>query len=232
MDFRIASYNVHKCMGAGWRRDPGRVVDVINAVGADIVALQEVDLRMGARAAALDAALLKAHSDYVPVQMTRTGPHSLGWHGQVILMRAGFGIAEAKGHGLPGFEPRGALEARISPENGLPFALIAAHLGLRRADRRRQWTALAQVMRGAAPLPALAIGDFNEWSMARGFEPLEGFGVHAPGRSYPARMPVGSLDRIVVGPELRIAEAGVFDTPLSRRASDHLPIWAQVEGAH
>ena len=40
---RLASYNIQKAVGVDFRRDPGRILEVINGLGADIVALQEVD---------------------------------------------------------------------------------------------------------------------------------------------------------------------------------------------
>lgn len=35
---RLASYNIHKCVGLDGRRRPERIVDVVNALSADIVA--------------------------------------------------------------------------------------------------------------------------------------------------------------------------------------------------
>lgn len=228
---RIASYNLHKCVGGDGRADPGRVLAVINALGADVIALQEVDRRMGARPAALPARLIEAETDFHRAPLPRTGPDSLGWHGQAVLIRRGIRVEEGGGLALPGLEPRGALWLRLAPEGADPFMLIAAHLGLRRSDRRAQWARIAEAMRAAAPAPVLAIGDFNEWRAKRGFEALSGFEIHAPGPSFPARAPLGRLDRIVAGPGLRLSRMGVFDSPLSRRASDHLPIWADVVGA-
>lgn len=229
MSLRIASYNLHKCVGMDRRRDPGRVLAVINALNADVVALQEVDMRLGARPAALPARLIEAESDFHVAELPRTGPDSLGWHGQAVLVRRGARVLEAEGIELPGLEPRGALRVVIAHEGAAPFTLIAAHLGLRRADRRAQWARLAEVMRAARP-PALAIGDFNEWAESRGFEALTGLHVHIPGATYPALAPLGRLDRIVTGPGLRMLRMGVFTSPIAARASDHLPIWADVAG--
>ena len=38
---RIATYNVHACVGTDGRHDPSRVAGVINEIDPDIVALQE-----------------------------------------------------------------------------------------------------------------------------------------------------------------------------------------------
>lgn len=232
MAIRIASYNVHKCVGTDGKRDPHRAVMVINALSADIVALQEVDRRMGPRPAALPRRMIEEESDFEVLEFNRTGPGSLGWHGQTVLARRGLHVSAVTPLTLPGLEPRGALSVEVSEKGLPPFRLIAAHLGLRRTDRRAQLHRIGEELAGAAPRPAIAMGDFNEWSLRRGFEPLHAFTVHAPGRSYPSRAPMGHLDRFVLGPGLQVARAGVLDTPLSRRASDHLPVWADIEGLH
>lgn len=230
MTVRIASYNLHKCVGTDRRHDPERVVAVINALQADVIALQEVDKRMGSRPAALPQKLIEAETDFVRHDMPRTGPDSLGWHGQVVLVRRGSKVLDVEPITLPGLEPRGALAVNIVPDSGAPFLLVAAHLGLRRMDRRAQWSRIARAMQDANPHPALAIGDFNEWRAKHGFEALTGFHIHEPGATYPSRAPVGRLDRIVTSPGLRVVRKGVLDTPVARIASDHLPIWADIGG--
>ena len=50
---RIASYNIRKAVGLDWRRNPGRIVDVLAEIDADVVVLQEADKRVGARAGVL-----------------------------------------------------------------------------------------------------------------------------------------------------------------------------------
>lgn len=230
MTVRIASYNIHKCVGIDRRRDPSRNIEVINALDADIIALQEVDRRMGARPAALPAALIEQETDYVTIEQPRTGPDSLGWHGQAFLVKRGARVISCRGVELPGLEPRGALHLKLSPDSGTPFSVISAHLGLRRADRRAQWSKIAHELNAVGAHPALAIGDFNEWSARSGFEALTGFHMHAPGATYPSVAPVGKLDRIVTCKRASVVRMKVFDTPLSRRASDHLPIWADIDG--
>ncbi|OCX63061.1 hypothetical protein BFP70_12650 [Thioclava sp. SK-1] len=230
MTLRIASYNLHKCVGIDRRRDPGRTIEVINQLNADVIALQEVDRRLGARPAALPAKMIEEETDFQTIDQPRTGPDSLGWHGQAVLVKRGTRVLDCTGIELPGMESRGALKVRIAPDGGKPFLLVAAHLGLRRADRRAQWTRIAKELLDAAPSPALAIGDFNEWSMRSGFEALGAFEIHAPGATYPSVAPVGKLDRLVTCGRAQVSRISVCDTQLSRRASDHLPIYADVAG--
>src|SRR5437016_6151165 len=39
---RVVTYNIHKCRGLDRRVRPGRIVDILGEIDADIVALQEV----------------------------------------------------------------------------------------------------------------------------------------------------------------------------------------------
>ena len=44
---RVATYNIHRAIGADRKRDPARIARVIAALRADIVGLQEVDWHDG-----------------------------------------------------------------------------------------------------------------------------------------------------------------------------------------
>ncbi|MEM7319031.1 MAG: endonuclease, partial [Pseudomonadota bacterium] len=50
---RLASYNIRKCLGLDLQRKPRRIVQVLERLGAQIVALQEADKRLPPRPAAL-----------------------------------------------------------------------------------------------------------------------------------------------------------------------------------
>jgi endonuclease/exonuclease/phosphatase family metal-dependent hydrolase len=227
MVLRIASYNIHKSKGSDGRFDPQRVISVINALSADVLALQEVDFRFGGRPAALPRDCLRADCAMLPVQLVGSGPKSLGWHGQTLLLHRDIELQSLTPLPLPGLEPRGALVADLMGRIG-PLRLVCVHLGLRRADRRAQLAHIRAALREEDGRPVLIIGDFNEWAAHKGLEALHGFDLTTPGASYPARTPFGKLDRLAAGPGLLVRRAGVFDSGLARRASDHLPIWADV----
>ena len=131
---RLASYNLHKCRGMTGPYAPERNLKVIAEMGADVIALQEVDFRHGARPEALPRSQIEAATGMVPALFTGTGENSLGWHGQTILLRPDLmAQAQVRRLPLPGIEPRGALALRLP---GL--TLIALHLGLVRSSRRAQ----------------------------------------------------------------------------------------------
>ena len=224
MNLTVASYNLHKCRGMTGPHAPERNLEVIADLNPDIIALQEVDFRMGARPEALPRSMIEKMTGLVPVQMRTTGETSLGWHGQSVLLRPELAEKAAMRRlPLPGIEPRGALALRVA---GL--TLIGVHLGLARSSRRAQ---LARLNAKAAQLaggPVVLMGDFNEWRHDRGMEALAGLRVLVPGPSYPAPMPRLRLDRMALSPQLEVVASGVFDTEMARRASDHLPIWAHI----
>ncbi len=223
---RVASYNIRKAIGTDRRRSPERIVEVLNELGADIVALQEADRRFGPRIAAIPPWLLEAHSDYKPVPLD-VQADSMGWHGNAILVRRGAAIHSHDILHLPCLEPRGAITADVEA-GGLALRVFGMHLDLSGLWRRRQAAAVIHAAGQRAPAPTVLMGDLNEWSADRGC--LADFGRHysfAPcGRSFHARRPVARLDRIMYCGRLTLADSGVHESPAARRASDHLPIWA------
>src|ERR1700738_5403083 len=44
---RVATYNIHTCIGVDRRYDPGRIATVLREIDADIACLQEGDARRG-----------------------------------------------------------------------------------------------------------------------------------------------------------------------------------------
>lgn len=220
----LASYNLHKCRGMTGPHAPERNLAVIRALRPDVIALQEVDFRHGARPEALPRRLVEQATGLVPADFLGTGENSLGWHGQTILLRPDLAAASSiRRLPLPGIEPRGAIALRLP---GL--TVVAVHLGLVRSSRRAQ---LERVVARAGRLgegPIVLVGDFNEWRNDRGLEALTGFRVIAPGRTWPAPMPRLRLDRIALDRRITVNRTGVFDDDTARVASDHLPIWADI----
>ena len=227
---KIVSYNIRKAVGLDGRRDPERVQRVLVDSGADIIVLQEADRRLGPRPSALPRHALEAETPYRVAEVSVTDV-SLGWHGNAILVRRELPILATARLPLPGLEPRGAVRVDVAAPFGA-LAVIGAHLGLLRKWRRRQMHALAEHLDRADRPRAVIAGDFNEWSLRSGFEPLgPDFEVVAPGRSFHTSYPVASLDRFAHGTGIRLAETGVMRQGAARHASDHLPVWARLAQA-
>ena len=227
---RVASYNMRKAIGTDRRRRPERTLEVLCELGADVIALQEADRRFGARISALPPQLIAEHSDYKPVAFGgRDG--SLGWHGNAMLVRKQVEVKGAELVHLPSLEPRGAVLADLEVD-GETLRVVGMHLDLSGLWRRRQAHAiLAHLAARDDRPPTVLMGDLNEWSARGGC--LRDFAHHcrfAPcGRSFHTRHPVAALDRIMVMPGLDIVDCGTHRSPAARKASDHLPIWAQLK---
>jgi endonuclease/exonuclease/phosphatase family metal-dependent hydrolase len=228
-EIRIASWNLHKCVGTDGRFDPHRSVSVIAELGADVVALQEADRRFGRRVGLLDARQLERQAGLVPLPISDL-PDGHGWHGNAILVRPGT-RARLRRLALPGAEPRGAVVADLDLADG-PLRLVAAHFGLLPRCRRRQSAAILAALQEAEPRPTVLCGDLNEWGLGArsSLQALsELFGPVAPGpASFPARLPVLPLDRILAWPRPLVSQVEVHDSPLARIASDHLPLTARL----
>ncbi|MEO5707595.1 MAG: endonuclease/exonuclease/phosphatase family protein [Alteraurantiacibacter sp.] len=226
MHLTVASYNIHKAVGADGKRDADRVMRVLHELDADVVALQEADRRFGEREGVLPRALLdEAHWQVAPVAM-RT--RSMGWHGNALLVRRGIDILDAGPIALPTLEPRGAVRARLSLD-GREFCVAGMHLDLSGLLRRRQIAAVCTAM--LAQHPCVLLGDLNEWSALGGA--LRAFGaewdVLNPGRSFPVARPLAALDRVVVSASHWTVEScTVHHSALAVAASDHLPVKAAL----
>jgi endonuclease/exonuclease/phosphatase family metal-dependent hydrolase len=226
---RVASYNIRKAIGTDRRRRPERTIDVLNELGADIIALQEADRRFGSRASAIPVQLLEEHSDYRPVPFD-TRVASIGWHGNALLVKKSVEILERHLFHLPSLEPRGAVLADVKVDGEI-LRVVGMHLDLSGLWRRRQANAILSHLAERDGHPStILMGDLNEWSVSGGC--LRDFSVNhhfAPcGRSFHARRPIAMLDRIMVTHDLEIVDSGAHASAIARRASDHLPIWAEL----
>lgn len=236
-EFLVASYNVHKCIGADRRRDPARTLAVIGEIAPDIIALQEADRRFGDRAGLLDLDALHERTGLVPVPLAANAARGRahGWHGNLVLVREAE-IEDVRPITLPGLEPRGAVMIDLAPRAGGKLRVVATHLGLLRASRLAQAhalvAALEQAQQGRDARPAILMGDLNEWRL-RGRSSLVPLAARKPQAappvaSFPARRPLLALDRIMGCAATELHDFQSHDTPLARIASDHLPVKARL----
>ncbi|PRY26595.1 endonuclease/exonuclease/phosphatase family metal-dependent hydrolase [Aliiruegeria haliotis] len=227
MKLRLASYNIQKAVGVDFRRDPMRILDVVNGLDADVVALQEVDKRLGERPSVLCRKYIEEETDFRIAPLSRNEV-SLGWHGNAVLVHRDLEITATEHIELPGLEPRGAVRVDVETEAG-PLSVVGTHLGLVRYYRRLQLETIRARLGGRLGRSVI-MGDFNEWSEDRGMEPLAGaFDIVNPGNSFHAARPIAGLDRFALGKAARLHDAGVEEGDLASWASDHLPIWSDVQ---
>jgi endonuclease/exonuclease/phosphatase family metal-dependent hydrolase len=224
----FASYNIHRCIGIDGRHEPDRVAAVIRELDADVIALQEVDARYHVEDGLDQIVHLAAASglEAVPGPVLRS---HRGTYGNGLLVRAGVVDVRHVDLSHRNRERRGALDVDLEIEDRR-VRVVAAHLGLRALERRRQIGRLLNLLRDHTEAPLVLLGDFNEW-FAR--SPLLGrlhrrFGPMPSLRTFPSRFPVFALDRIWVQPRASLLGVSVHRSPLARAASDHLPLTARV----
>jgi endonuclease/exonuclease/phosphatase family metal-dependent hydrolase len=213
-------------MGADGVVSPSRCAQVLQEIGADVVALQEVESTQGAAGDALEYFATETDSRAIPGPTMVSGD---GHYGNALLTR--MSVAEVRRHDLSvaGREPRGALDVDLL-SGGATVQLVATHLGLRPYERRAQVEALVPLFRDGSRELVLLAGDLNEWFLwGRPLRRLHRIFSDTPHRrSWPARWPLFALDRIWVNPRGSLQHLAVHETPLSRVASDHLPLVADI----
>ena len=226
---RVASYNIHQCVGRDGRRDAARVAQVLREVAADIVGLQEVDARPGP---GTDSMQMQYLADTLGLHAI-AGPTIFrhdGTYGNALLTRRP--ILDVRHVDLTVYrrEPRGAIDAVVDL-GGEQARVIATHLGLLPGERRIQVRRLLDVLGETRPRLVVLCGDINEWfAVGRPLRWLDGrLGSNPALATFPAGFPLFALDRIWVHPRSALATLSVHATAAARRASDHLPLTADID---
>ncbi|HWV62083.1 MAG TPA: endonuclease/exonuclease/phosphatase family protein [Oxalicibacterium sp.] len=223
----VATYNIHSAVGTDGRFDPQRIAGVLTEMEADVIAMQEVPLG-GSR-----------YGDILPLLQEATGFHAVegavrdtprSRYGNAVLSRYPVKASRRLDLSFGSRESRGALDADIDV-NGNPLRIVATHLGLRPAERRDQIDRLLKVF-DTERMPVILMGDINEWFVwGRCLRRLiTHFDAVPSVRTFPSRYPVFALDRIWISPRHRLLRINVHATPLAKKASDHLPLIAHIDG--
>lgn len=224
---RVATYNIHRCVGTDGVESPERIAAVLQELDADVVALQEVACpRETGRsvpellAAACGARLIEGFT------LTDRSSH----YGNALLTRCEALRVRRADISVPGREPRGVVEAALDVR-GRAVAVFATHFGLSPGERRFQTGRILSLLEATAAEVVMLLGDFNEWFLWG--QPLrwlkKRFVTARAPATFPARFPVLRLDRIWVSPPDRLRSLRAHASALSRKASDHLPLVAEID---
>ena len=238
---RVATYNVHGCVGMDRQRSESRIAEVIASLKADIVGLQELDQNR-ARSGAIDQAGVIAKQ--------------LGWHhyfhpamrraeelyGDAILSR--YPIAVRNAVELPGNPPwycretRGVTWAEAETPLGRVH-LINSHFGLGRQERMLQAQLLTSAeWLGSVPADAqvIVLGDFNSVPWSPAYKIIEAklrdvrrlLASSFSFRTYPTAFPALAVDHIFISAAFKPASMHVHRDAPARLASDHFPLVADL----
>ncbi|MBV9080317.1 MAG: endonuclease/exonuclease/phosphatase family protein [Elusimicrobia bacterium] len=138
----------------------------------------------------------------------------------------------------PLLERRGAIWAEIQFPRGV-VNVVNTHLGLNREERLAQVGALLGSEWSIHPesrVPLIVCGDLNAWPLQSAyrrlrsrFQDVQRIGARRPLPTWPSNFPLLRIDHILVGCPVRVLSVEVPRTPLTRVASDHLPVIADLE---
>jgi endonuclease/exonuclease/phosphatase family metal-dependent hydrolase len=222
---RVASYNIHRCVGIDGRCDPGRVADVLAELACDLVGLQEVDNSPGASPTSPQLEFLAARTRMEAIAGLRVVRH-MGHYGNALLTRHRVLTVRRHDLSLLRREPRGALDVELDV-HGVTARVVVTHLGLLPGERRQQMERIVAMV-GETPEsePLALLGDINEWlPVGRPLRWVHAlFGRTPSARSFPSALPIFALDRIWTRPGGSLRSLAAHRSPLARRASDHLPV--------
>ena len=221
---RLMTYNIRSGRGVDGRLNLDRIARVIEAEQPDVVALQEVDLSRR-RTRNLDQAGWLARELGLHHIFGAARSWKQGAYGNALLSR--FELVDWQPWLLPRpgrlpVESRGVLQATLRTPMGL-VRVWNTHLGLLAPERRLQVAYLVQNLALEAPL--IVCGDFNARPRSKELLGLQEVLQRVPTqRTFPGFLPVVQLDHVFHCPMLQPLHHYVVRTPLSRRASDHLPL--------
>ncbi|MTB72876.1 hypothetical protein GGG17_13055 [Arsenicicoccus sp. MKL-02] len=221
MTVRVASYNTRDFLDD--RRAAARVV---RALAPDVLLLQEAPRRFW------PGPLVRSFARETGLRWP--GGHR-GSGGTTVMLSDRLTLVDCRHHGLPvplGQRTRGYAVLRAQLPEGPLLTAVSVHLGLFEGQRLRHTHQILRDLPREGPL--VLAGDLNEgpggpsWqTIARVLDVLS---VEEP--TYPSWAPVEMLD-VVWGRGLRRVDG--TPPPLDRggrdvrRASDHLPVWADVD---
>jgi endonuclease/exonuclease/phosphatase family metal-dependent hydrolase len=229
---RVLSYNIRNGLGTDRRVDLSRIAGIIAAFEPHIVALQEVDvgrLRSGTvdQPAEL-AARLGMRSHFGLCFESRGERYGIATLTSLPLVTTRRLSLPHEAH-RRGSEPRCALITRLAwPSPAAELDMVNTHLSVVPDERPAQVAALVRELPGREVIIA---GDFNCTPSSVPFRTLSGGMRSATGgaRTFPSWLPIVPIDHILIRGPLHVVRGGRWTRGPVRRASDHLPVFAELE---
>ncbi len=234
MTLTVATYNIAAGLSNGYFRKKNyyKSADVIKAIDADIISLNEVGKPL--------PAFIKEHTSFIArycgyKYYTFAKATSFGTfpYGNAILSRypiENLTVTPIKKfvHIAPGiYEPRCILSGEIKCENTL--RVICTHLGLLPDEQKLGLNKVAEQIR-ASKIPTVFMGDLNINGDKNIIRPIkniltdvcDSYGNSV--KTFPAKKPKKRLDYIFVSDNINIEDVHA----VKAIASDHLPLVARI----
>lgn len=216
-----------------------RITEVIEALDADVVAVQEILRGDGSRVSDQVAFVARTLGYHFAFGQNRTlygAPYGNATFSRLpIAYRQNYDITwRAR-------ERRGCLRTDLRTPGGVLLHVYNVHFSTRFFARPYQARRLlsADVLRHSTLSgPRVVLGDFNEWTrgiatrlMGSEFESVD-MRLLGRRRTYPGLFPVLHLDHFYYDHALRMRSFRLHRTRRSLVASDHLPLVAEFEISH
>ncbi|AHM57913.1 endonuclease/exonuclease/phosphatase (plasmid) [Peptoclostridium acidaminophilum DSM 3953] len=227
---RIATYNIKCGHGMDGKLDLKRTARALEALGADVICLQEVDMNRArtlyANQALKFAGLLGMEYSFGAAIKYSGG----GAYGNAILSR--HPIVQQKNHRLPGQGSKRAIQEVQVEVEGSRIAIFNTHMELDQEQRLQQIEGFIVPLVSSYTGPAVLCGDFNEKPQSPGIRCLSRHfkdSLHSnSGKltlTFPADIPKSRIDYIFLNSKCRALDYKIVNSI----ASDHLPVLALVE---
>ena len=238
---RIASYNVHGCLGMDGKLSPARIARVIARYNPDAIVLQELDAGCKrsdeVHQAEAIAKILQMNFHFHPSYCFN------GHYGNAILSRHPMRLIKVGS--LPQlyqqqhYEPRGALWVELKLQ-GSSVHLINTHLSLWPQERLIQIESLLGpdwLGNILCKNPVILAGDFNSSPTSRVYKRITSklydtqllLESHQPYGTWLRSYSFTRIDHVFVSSDMRVNRVMVPNTELDRMASDHFPLFVDLQ---
>jgi endonuclease/exonuclease/phosphatase family metal-dependent hydrolase len=242
--FKVLTLNTHKGFTTFNRKFVLHDIrEAVRSIGADVVFLQEVLGSHERHSARLANWPQKSQYEFLADSLWtdfaygRNAVYPEGHHGNAVLSK--FPIVRHENHdvSMGKHERRGLLHCVMRvPGRGVDIHAICVHLALMEHHRREQVQRMCKLIHEQVPTeaPLIIAGDFNDWrqrvhDLLRECGLVEAF-VDQTGRAartFPARFPLLSLDRIYVR-NVRVELPQVLSALPWSHLSDHAALAVEV----
>lgn len=239
---RAMSYNIHGCVDANRQIQPLNVLRVIEQLGVDIIALQEVDWVAPSRLDRNQADFIgeKLRQNHICFPTDEKGLHAFG-----LAVISRFKIAAAYFDWLPNLSEkinlrkRAALRVTLDTPAG-NLHIVNTHLSIYRLEGRKQARAL---LAGSwledipADEPVILCGDFNAGPasityrmFSRQYTDVQKAvnNGQKPKPTFHSRSTLWRIDHIFVSPQFTALNVEVPRNVDTQSASDHLPLAVEL----
>lgn len=248
VELRVVSYNIHTGIGSDGRLDLARTAQALDAMDADVIGLQEIDVHWAARSDWRDQArdlakALEMRVFFAPIYSFDPPEPGLPRREYGLAVLTDLPVMHTENHEITRLSTQGT-DPVPEPAPGFPEVVInaegavvhfyATHLDYRADPAVRAMQVddtLAILDDDPEGAQQVFVGDFNAPPDAPELAPLwneliDSWDVagSGDGLTFPATGPTKRIDYVAHSPNIQTRDAAVVQT----QASDHLPVVAEL----